>query len=1336
MFDHIKTRSARRTLHLVAHFHVDPVWWNTQAASIDQLDRSDWSASPRMGFQRSALDILRQHLDRAERDADYRFCVAELDYLEPFWFHHPHERDRLLRLVVDGRLDVVGATYNEPSTNLTSLELTRRNLQFGLAFQRDVLGAAAVVSWQLDVFGHDPSLPSVLADAGVTATVFARGPFGPWGPLLRGGFDSLRPSERRPIAAEFEWIAPDGRSVLAVNLVGHYSSGYELDRQDTFDDALAFIRRVDETLSPLAASTQTVVPIGTDLGPPVRWITDLARYDDTDGPMVVTSTPTRALDAVRQAVDESGFTLAPHSRDLNPIYTGKDVSFIDSKQAHRAAEHLLVEAETWATLAHVSCGAPYPFADIDDAWRLLVYGSHHDALTGTESDQVYIDLSAGWRHAHDLARSVRSRAVAALAAATDTGDPQAVTVIVHSSGFGHRRDVVQVMLGPNHLAPLGATGLRVSDGDGANVAFVVDHHEFGPDGTLDRAVLTMVVQVIGIGRTVVQVCAGDELPTWQPIAGGWIANAHHQLTVDPDQGGCITSWRDRHDTEIVHPGRVANEIVWYPEYTTHPEHGEGPWHLSPTGTSSGTGAHPARVQALRSPIGERLRIEGDIQHDDARRGRHTSELTLWADVDRVDGSVQIDDVDGADHLIRLRWPIGVPGATPVFDTAEAVIGRGPAFVDVDAAEHPWTLDNPANGWFGTSVTCRVDVQHAAATTAVAIAVAEIVIADRIDHPLARSLVVGLAATGVTATTTLHDADRAGCLGIDSNVPDIRLVVGVVGEPLVEAQLRRLGDVGRHAVLDRLATSPSTRAWIPASRSRREILVPGLDVRGDGELSTLVVVGRHRPGLEQEIGTLVRELSRSVVTVQVDDPLPPWAAGETPENRTVAVVNRGTPGSAVGADGCLHMSLQRASQGWPSGVWIDPPRRAVPDGSAFQLQHWTHRFDFALVARPGDWRSAGVARTALEYQRPLHAHVEPGHEGPLDSTQPRLSLGDDGVELRALLVARRSTAVTEVDLRVSETHGRTSQRTLETSLRIGARRAIDLRGQPVAERSGPFTATTLRLEVVPMLPVAPAVTPKVDGDPTPRFSRWWAQGRGPRTSTVGPLAVHLHRPGSEPAGQWSVTVTRVAGCLGFDDERHPLDVELRVDGPDGWFTSGVLAAVRLDPDEFSVVQLDGAAGSDHGHQVLRVTAAWTAHSGRSGRSFDEEVVSVSTRSPVLHFAGPPPHVDVAAGGSIDVVWLLTNDATTDLDAEVDIVSPWGSWDLLPASRVAVGLAPGVATPIAVTVEAPLAHRPGTWWWMARAVAGPNTAYSPTATLAVRPSDTPEPSPDVAEVSSSR
>ncbi len=85
-------------------------------------------------------------------------------------------------------------------------------------------------------------------------------------------------------------------------------------------------------------------------------------------------------------------------------------------------------------------------------------------------------------------------------------------------------------------------------------------------------------------------------------------------------------------------------------------------------------------------------------------------------MDRVDCRTVIDEFVGADRLVRLRWPCPVPGALPVSEVGDAVIGRGFGLLHdgsdhhaVDAAQHPWTLDNPAYGWFGLSSAVRVRI---------------------------------------------------------------------------------------------------------------------------------------------------------------------------------------------------------------------------------------------------------------------------------------------------------------------------------------------------------------------------------------------------------------------------------------------------------------------------------------------------------------------------------------------------------------------------------------------------------------------------------------------------
>ena len=215
----------------------------------------------------------------------------------------------------------------------------------------------------------------------------------------------------------------------------------------------------------------------------------------------------------------------------------------------------------------------------------------------------------------------------------------------------------------------------------------------------------------------------------------------------------------------------------YDEYPAHPQAGEGPWHLLAEGArgllvdGSGARCRPTAdrwVSGWSSPgrIGDLL--------------RYKQTLTLWHDVARVECRTTVDEFTGADRLLRLRWPCPVPGAMPVSEVGDAVIGRGFGLMHeggesaVDSAIHPWTLDNPAYGWFGLSSAVRVRVGDAVR----AVSVAEVVSpSESVSAPLARSLMVALARAGVTATCSGADHPRYGDLAVDSNLPDARIALG-------------------------------------------------------------------------------------------------------------------------------------------------------------------------------------------------------------------------------------------------------------------------------------------------------------------------------------------------------------------------------------------------------------------------------------------------------------------------------------------------------------------------------------------------------------------------------
>jgi hypothetical protein len=236
-----------------------------------------------------------------------------------------------------------------------------------------------------------------------------------------------------------------------------------------------------------------------------------------------------------------------------------------------------------------------------------------------------------------------------------------------------------------------------------------------------------------------------------------------------------------------------------------------------------------------------------------------------------------------------------------------------------------------------------------------------------------------------------------------------------------------------------------------------------------------------------------------------------------------------------------------------------------------------------------------------------------------------------------------------------------------------------------------------------------------------------QGRGPRTSTVGPLAVQIHPAGNAPGARWAVTVARVPGCLAPLDDDAALTVSMHLEG-DGLTLSGP-EDVELVPGGYTVVALDGQVRASTGHHVVRISAAWQSRSGRAGISYDEVVVSAATCTPAIEFRGPGPVVELAAGSTAEATWTLVNHTDRELYAEIDIVSPWGTWDLIPTARTATVLPAGAATDLVTDVRAAVGQPSGTWWWLARAVAGPNVAYSPAATLAVLPAPAVDDDPPV-------
>ncbi len=1303
------------TMFMISHFHYDPVWWNTQAGYT-----CIWTADP-PDRNMHGFGLVRAHLEMARREPEYRFVLAEVDYLKPYWDTYPEDRADLRRMIADGRVEIMGGAYNEPNTNLTSAETTIRNFVHGMGFQRDVLGANPATAWQLDVFGHDPQFPGMAADAGLTSSSWARGPHHQWGPISSAG-----DPRRMQFASEFEWIAPSGHGLLTHYMPAHYGAGWSLDSAPTLQEAEAAAFQLFTTLKTVALTRNVLLPVGTDYTPPNKWVTEIhrdwnARYT---WPKFVCALPREFFAAVRAELDERGAAPSPQTRDMNPIYTGKDVSYIDTKQANRAAEDAVLDAERFAVFAGLLGGATYPHAALAKAWVQLAYGAHHDGITGSESDQVYLDLLTSWRDAWQLGVTARDNALTLLSSVVGG------SVVVWNPLAHNRTDIVTARV----PSPLGA-GVRVFDTDGVEVPALVEH-----DG---HSVSWLARDVPSLGWRSYRLRAGDTVTGWMPLSGNEIANEHYRLAVDPERGGTVSSLVELGTgRELIADGRTGNELALYEEYPAHPRSGEGPWHLVPKGPVIDSSAIPAEsVQAHRGPLGQRVVVRGRI----GELLRYTQIVTLWDGVARVDCRTVVDEFCGADRLLRLRWPCPVPGALPVSEVGDAVIGRGFGLLHdraadsaVDAAQHPWTLDNPAYGWFGLSSAARIRVGDRGVR---ALSVAEVVAPTQNDAGSARDLMVALARAGVTATCTSAEGSRYGALDVDSNLPDMRIALGGPDQNTFTAEVFAAADpLYADELKTQLYATGAARVLVPAATPLAREWVPDADLRGIRTLPVLVIAA---PRLMDAVAAIVDDLADAEITVTQDVPVDLEAF----EARTVALLNRGIPGFAVETDGTLHMSLMRSCTGWPSGIWIDPPRRTAPDGSNFQLQHWTHTFDYALVSGDGDWRRAGLPARSAEFSRPLHATPGGGETGgglpgfgSLFEVEP-----PDAVHLAALKAAgnplasgsgRHVNPSAGVAVRLVETCG---VATREVTLRSGLRRIasasrVDLLEEPRLQSVATDGISLHGFEIATVL--MRLNQPKVlDADHTllapeteaaqPLYARYWLHNRGPAPLGGLPAVAHLH-PQNISADPNSVVLLRLTACSDCTDAA--LHGRVRVVCPDGWAASPRRLPFVLPPGEHLETDIEVMVPADAppGLYPVRAELAVTGSDAESvpvaWRQVVEDVCIVSVGDPakgsVLRLISGPAPVDVAAGGSERLAVTVGTDARADLAVEAHLISPWGTWEWIGPAALGANLPAGGSVRLEFDVAPPPCVGAGEWWALVRVGCAGRLVYSPAVKVTVR------------------
>ena len=458
-------------VHAVGHAHIDSAWLWPVRETVRKVART---------FS-NVLDLIDRH-------PDFVFAASSAQQYAWLKDHYPQLFERVKRAVAAGNFVPVGGMWVESDTNMPGGEALARQFLAGKQFFMREFGVEPLEVWLPDSFGYSAALPQIVRAAGSRWFLTQK---------LSWNDTNLFPHHT------FLWEGLDGSRVFThFPPVADYNaqlSGLEL-------------ARAERLFAEKGVANTSLVPFGWGDGgggPTEEMIAAAHRTRSLEGsPTVELSSPRRFFEAA-----EAEYATPPvWSGELYlEFHRGTLTSQAHTKQGNRRSEHLLREAELWATTAFIRAGAEYPRAALENAWQTVLLQQFHDILPGS---------SIAW--VHRQAEREYARVVGVLEG------------VIGAS--------VRALCGPGDAAVVLNAGPYASAGVPALGGSV--HADATPAGATPTEAT--------ISRT----------------PEGWVlANRHVVVTIDMD--GLFTSVYDRqHNREVVPIGARANLLTLHRDTPT------------------------------------------------------------------------------------------------------------------------------------------------------------------------------------------------------------------------------------------------------------------------------------------------------------------------------------------------------------------------------------------------------------------------------------------------------------------------------------------------------------------------------------------------------------------------------------------------------------------------------------------------------------------------------------------------------------------------------------------------------------------------------------------------
>jgi alpha-mannosidase len=620
-------------LHLTGNSHIDAAWLWPWTETVDVVKRTFGTAAQLMNEYPT-----------------YTYTQSAAQYNQWIADKYPELNAQIKDRISQGRWEIVGGMWIEPDLNMPDGESQVRQLLIGQTTFKNLYGVTTRIGWNPDSFGYNWQLPQIYKRSGLDYFVTQK--------------MTWNDTNQLPLKL-FWWESPDGSKVLTY--FPHDYSNTNVDPVRLSADMATARER-----APGTTEIMDLYGVGDHGGGPTRAMLDEGLHWMEPGKLV----PKMEFGTAQSYFDKVEKQIAPDSPTWNyetmakgenhlaappagemSIPTWKDELYLeyhrgvfttqaDHKRNMRDSEEWLLNAEKYASLSWLD-GGNYPGADLNDAWKQVLFNQFHDLAAGSGIGTIYKEAQRDYDRVRWTADETTHNALETIQTRVNTqagGGAGKVPVLVFNPLAWPRGGVAEVAV----EMPTDTQSVNVTDTHGKVLPSKVVSHEAG---TTRFHLLVSAGQVPSMGYKLLEVEPGakkvesDLLAPGAKAGGMTLENTLVRVTVDP-QTGCITSlFNKKANYESLAPNSCGNELQAFKDTPKDYD----AWNIDPgTLDQAPTLLHTVDSVKLveQGPMRGAIRIERSWG-----KSKFVQEISLDAGADQV---LVTNDIDWHETHILLK----------------------------------------------------------------------------------------------------------------------------------------------------------------------------------------------------------------------------------------------------------------------------------------------------------------------------------------------------------------------------------------------------------------------------------------------------------------------------------------------------------------------------------------------------------------------------------------------------------------------------------------------------------------------------------------------------------